>query len=139
VATVGLSLSTLTSLTWPWPLQLNVIFLGVANGAFSIAAIATMMRLAGNGGPGKEGTRMGLWGAAQAIAFGLGGLVGTGASDLAHALLGDARAAYLAVFIFQALLFLASALVAARMRAANLQTIGAQRPTPIQWPEGSAV
>ena len=67
------------------------MFLGVANGAFSIAAIATMMRLAGEGGAGREGTRMGLWGAAQAAAFGLGGLLGTAASDLAHALLGEQR------------------------------------------------
>jgi BCD family chlorophyll transporter-like MFS transporter len=60
---------------------------------------------------------MGLWGAAQAAAFGLGGIVGTGASDLAHALLQDSRSAYVAVFAFQSLMFIASALVALRMRA----------------------
>jgi BCD family chlorophyll transporter-like MFS transporter len=56
-----LSSSALINMTEAWPLKGNVIFLGVANGAFSIAAIATMMRLAGEGGPGREGTRMGLW------------------------------------------------------------------------------
>ncbi len=41
---------------------------------------------------------MGLWGAAQALAFGLGGLLGTGASDLARAAFGGPALAYAAVF-----------------------------------------
>ena len=114
LATVGLSWAALQS---DWPLRLNVVLLGVANGAFSIAAIATMMRLAGAGGPGREGTRMGLWGAAQAMAFGLGGLVGTGASDLAHSLLGGHRSAYASVFALQAVMFAVSAVVALRLAA----------------------
>jgi len=113
LATVGLVSSALSA---EWPLKANVVFLGVANGAFSIAAIATMMRLAGEGGAGREGTRMGLWGAAQAAAFGLGGLLGTAASDLAHALLGEQRTAYAAVFGMQALMFAVSAAVASRLR-----------------------
>lgn len=116
LATVGLVSSALSA---HWPLQANVVFLGVANGAFSIAAIATMMRLAGEGanGRGREGTRMGLWGAAQAAAFGLGGLLGTAASDLAHALLGEQRLAYAAVFALQGLMFTGSAWVALRLRS----------------------
>ena len=114
LATVGLVCSALSA---DWPLKGNVVFLGVANGAFSIAAIATMMRLAGEGGAGREGTRMGLWGAAQAAAFGLGGLLGTAASDLAHALLGEQRSAYAAVFGMQALMFAVSAAVAVRLRS----------------------
>lgn len=113
LATVGLVSSALTA---EWPLKANVVFLGVANGAFSIAAIATMMRLAGEGGPGREGTRMGLWGASQAAAFGLGGLLGTAASDLAQALLGEQRTAYAAVFGMQAIMFAVSAVVATRLR-----------------------
>lgn len=117
LATVGLVSSALSA---EWPLKANVVFLGVANGAFSIAAIATMMRLAGQGadgsGRGREGTRMGLWGAAQAAAFGLGGLLGTAASDLAHALLGEQRTAYAAVFGLQGLMFAVSAAVALRLR-----------------------
>lgn len=113
LATVGLVSSALSV---HWPLQANVVFLGVANGAFSIAAIATMMRLAGEGGPGREGTRMGLWGAAQAAAFGLGGLLGTAASDLAHALWGEQRTAYAVVFGMQALMFALSAALALRLR-----------------------
>jgi BCD family chlorophyll transporter-like MFS transporter len=118
LATVGLVSSALSS---DWPLKANVVFLGVANGAFSIAAIATMMRLAGEGGAGREGTRMGLWGAAQAAAFGLGGLLGTAASDLAHALLGEQRTAYAAVFVMQALMFAVSAAVALRLRSGTAQ------------------
>lgn len=114
LATVGLCSAALAT---DWPLQANVVFLGVANGAFSIAAIATMMRLAGEGGPGREGTRMGLWGAAQAAAFGLGGLLGTAASDIAHAWLGEQRAAYSAVFAMQALMFAVSAVLASRLSA----------------------
>lgn len=122
LATVGLVSSALSA---EWPLKANVVFLGVANGAFSIAAIATMMRLAGEGESGsvqgREGTRMGLWGAAQAAAFGLGGLLGTAASDLAQALLGEQRTAYAAVFGMQALMFAVSAAVAVRLRAGPAQ------------------
>jgi len=114
LASAGLSWAALSP---AWPLKLNVVMLGLANGAFSIAAITTMMRLAGEGGPGREGTRMGLWGAAQAVAFGLGGLLGTGASDLAHALLSGPRNAYASVFAFQSALFAVSAIVALRLSA----------------------
>ena len=92
-----------------WPLLPNVFILGVANGAFSIAAITTMMRLAAAAQDGREGTRMGLWGAAQAIAFGLGGLLGTGASDLARWWLGQPGQAYTWVFGMEALMFAGSA------------------------------
>ena len=106
-----------------WPFKANVFALGVANGAFSIAAIASMMQLASEGRQAREGTRMGLWGAAQAVAFGLGGLVGTGASDLARWLIGTPGHAYAAVFGFEALLFVAAALLAQRLGG----TAGASR------------
>lgn len=103
-----------------WPLKANVFLLGVTNGAFSIAAIGSMMRLATEGEAGREGVRMGLWGAAQALAFGIGGLVGTAASDLSRMLIGSTGAAYAAVFALEALMFCVAALLASR--------IGAQRP-----------
>ena len=137
LATVGLSFSAGATLAAPWPIKANVIFLGVANGAFSIAAIATMMRLAGESGPGTEGTRMGLWGAAQAMAFAMGGLVGTGASDLAHMVLGESRSAYQAVFAFQALMFLASAGVALRMRAAHTRVQQKVSENQVLWKDGA--
>lgn len=95
-----------------WPLRLNVYILGLANGAFSIAAIASMMRLAVRGGTGKEGVRIGLWGGAQAIAFGLGGLFGAGASDLARSIFTNTAWAYASVFFLEAILFIASAYMA---------------------------
>jgi BCD family chlorophyll transporter-like MFS transporter len=99
----------------PWPLKANVFLMGAANGAFSIAAIGQMMRLASEGRSAREGVRMGLWGAAQAIAFGVGGLLGTIASDLAHWLLPSSGVAYGTVFGGEALLFIASALLASRI------------------------
>lgn len=56
---------------------------------------------------------MGLWGAAQALAFGAGGLLGTGASDLARAALGAPAPAYAAVFVAEAAVFLLAARLAA--------------------------
>ncbi len=98
-----------------WPLRLNVFLLGAANGAFSIAAIASMMRMAGDGRAQREGTRMGLWGAAQAIAFGLGGLAGAGASDVMRWLVGSPVSAYGAVFFAEAVLFGVAAVLAWRV------------------------
>ena len=135
LATLGLVSSAMAEV---WPLKANVVFLGVANGAFSIAAIATMMRLAGEGGAGREGTRMGLWGAAQAAAFGLGGLLGTAASDLAHALLGEQRTAYAAVFGMQALMFAVSAAVASRLRAGSAQRASLHFDGPVLLKGGSS-
>ncbi len=102
-----------------WPLRANVFALGVANGAFSIAAIGSMMALAGQAGrPGSAtnaGTRMGLWGASQAIGFALGGVLGTAASDLARVLLGSQVAAYGSVFAVEAVMFVVAAVLALRI------------------------
>ena len=113
VALSGLALAGLAP--QGWPLRENVFLLGVANGAFSIGAIGSMMQLASHGRESREGLRMGLWGAAQGIAFGFGGLVGTAASDLARAWIGLPGAAYASVFAAEALLFLAAAGLAARI------------------------
>jgi BCD family chlorophyll transporter-like MFS transporter len=98
-----------------WPLKANVFLMGAANGAFSIAAIGQMMRLATEGRASREGVRMGLWGASQAIAFGFGGLLGTAASDLAHWIISSSGAAYASVFAIEAVLFVVSALLALRI------------------------
>ena len=96
-----------------WPLRPTVFGLGMANGAFAVAAIGSMMGLAGNGREAREGVRMGLWGAAQAIAFGLGGFSGTVAADVARHLMGSPDIAYGTVFAGQAVLFVISAGLAA--------------------------
>jgi len=98
-----------------WPLQANVFLLGAANGAVAVAAIGTMMTLAGNGKSANEGIRMGVWGAAQAISFGLGGFLGTVAIDLARLATGDDAASFAIVFSMEALLFLISAIIALRI------------------------
>ncbi|MFO1057968.1 MAG: BCD family MFS transporter [Dongiaceae bacterium] len=98
-----------------WPLRTNVLLLGVANGAFAVAAIGSMMGLVSAGRESREGVRMGIWGAAQGVAFGLGGLLATAASDLAHGVLGSPAAAYAAVFVGEAVLFLIAAGQATRV------------------------
>ena len=104
IAMLGLAIAGVFGIGWP--LQLNVFLLGVANGAFSIAAIGSMMRLAVADGVGKEGVRIGLWGGAQAIAFGLGGLLGAVASDITKVLMTEIASAYSIVFAIEAALFI---------------------------------
>lgn len=97
-----------------WPLRPTVFALGFCNGAFAVAAIGSMMELAGQGRRAREGVRMGMWGAAQAIAFALGGLTGAVAADLLRQVVPVAAHAYGAVFAAEALLFLVSAAIPAR-------------------------
>jgi BCD family chlorophyll transporter-like MFS transporter len=100
-----------------WPLRTSVFILGAANGAFAVAAIGSMMGLASQGRGQREGVRMGLWGAAQALAFGAGGILGTGASDVFRSAFGAPAPAYAAVFFVEALLFV----IAARLAASVFQ------------------
>ncbi len=93
----------------PMPLAQIVFVLGVANGVFSIAAIAWMMTLAGRGRPGSEGVRMGVWGAAQAMAAGVGGLAGAALTDVTRYLFAAPGTAYAAVFLIQAIVFVVAA------------------------------
>ncbi len=114
-----------------FPLRPVVFALGFSNGVFAVAAIGAMMALAAGDGSGRrQGTRMGLWGAAQAVAFGLGGFLGTLAVDLARHLTGLPEVAYGAVFAAEAILFVASAGLAARAvaagsRSSNAGSVGA--------------
>ncbi|MFM7626057.1 MAG: BCD family MFS transporter [Gammaproteobacteria bacterium] len=103
-------------------LRALVFMLGLANGAFAVAAIGSMMGLVGRGRGSREGTRMGLWGAAQAVAFGLGGIVATGAVDLARLATGSAAIAYGAVFVAEALLFVWATFYAVRLSREDTAT-----------------
>ena len=109
-ALAGLSLSAL--LAPAWPLKANIFLLGVANGAFAVAAIGAMMMLASGGDGASEGIRMGVWGAAQAVSFGLGGVIGTVAIDITRALTGDTPLSFAVVFGLEAGLFLMAAAIA---------------------------
>jgi BCD family chlorophyll transporter-like MFS transporter len=117
---------------WPLAVFKTIVFsLGAANGVFAAAAIGSMMALASGVGTGedqRDGTRIGIWGAAQAVAFGLGGLVGTGTADLAKAALGSATLAYSSVFTLEALAFLAAAHMARTVTRAS----GPDRRTPLK-------
>lgn len=97
-----------------WPIRPTVFVLGFFNGMFAVAAIGSMMGLAGEGAGRSEGIRMGVWGAAQAVAFALGGFMGAVGVDVGRQLLatGDAFAL---VFALEAALFLASAVIALRL------------------------
>ncbi len=109
-----------------WPLAANIAALGFANGVFAVAAIGAMMGLASAEG-GREGIRMGVWGAAQAIAFGLGGLIGAVGVDVGRAVIGSTPETFTIVFGAEALLFLLAASLAMR---------GATRAVPMPAPVG---
>jgi MFS transporter, BCD family, chlorophyll transporter len=132
IALAGLALAGLVGAGWP--LRANVFALGVANGAFAVAAIGSMMGLVGAGTREREGTRMGMWGAAQAIAFGAGGFAGTLACDLARYLLGSPTAAYASVFAAEGALFLVAAVLA--MRVSALPAPRRESIAPNYLPEG---
>ena len=92
-----------------WPLPPSVFFLGLSNGAFAVAAIGSMMTLASSGRKSREGTRMGLWGASQAIAFGVGGFIGALALDLARMAFQDVGFSFAIVFALEAATFVVAA------------------------------
>lgn len=103
------------------PLLPAVVLLGFFNGMFAVAAIGAMMALAADGKERREGTRMGLWGAAQAIAAGFGGLLGAGMVDLLRLTFSDAQA-FGTVFIFEAGIFIAATAMAAHIMDRKMPT-----------------
>ncbi|WP_019955521.1 BCD family MFS transporter [Yoonia vestfoldensis] len=96
------------------PILPAVVTLGFFNGMFAVAAIGSMMALAGQGRERREGTRMGLWGAAQAIAAGFGGLLGAAMADTLRLIFTDTQA-FGAVFLCEASLFIAAAFMAVKI------------------------
>jgi len=107
-----------------------VFALGLSNGVYAVAAIGSMMGLAGSGAAAREGTRMGLWGAAQAIAYGAGGVAATGFADGARALGATPLVAYAIVFGLEAALFL----VAAGLARSSAPRRAPSIPTPAGQP-----
>lgn len=103
------------------PIRINVFLLGLANGAFSIAAISSMFKLAlvepeSDSKVERSGTRMGVWGAAQALAFGFGGLLGAVLSDFGRILFDNVGFGYALVFSLEVCGFLLAAWVAWRLQ-----------------------
>jgi BCD family chlorophyll transporter-like MFS transporter len=107
-----------------------VLSLGAANGAFAVAAIGSMMNLAGSGRKSREGTRMGIWGAAQAMAFGLGGFMGTLGVDIARLFFDDPAKSYGIVFAVEGVLFLFAAMLAARLVSQTAVTTPTRQLSP---------
>jgi BCD family chlorophyll transporter-like MFS transporter len=118
----------------PWPLRENVFVMGVANGAFSIAAIGAMMAMASQGHQGREGVRMGLWGASQAIAFGAGGFLGTVLSDLARLFVASPGGAYAFVFALETIGFIAAAMLAWGIRIDRREILDQPKPATSSGP-----
>ena len=99
-----------------WPLKPSVFALGFCNGVFAVAAIGSMFNMA-NSGTTREGVRMGLFGASQAIAFGVGGFAGTALADISRMVLGSPVMAYATVFAVEACFFIFAALLATAVGA----------------------
>lgn len=91
-----------------------VFVLGLSNGVFAIGAIGSMMALTGDAKDGRAGLRLGVFGAAQAVAYALGVSLGGLGVDVAQAALGSPVRGYSVVFAVEAALFAASAVLAYR-------------------------
>jgi len=90
-------------------LRASVLALGVANGTFAIGAIGSMMVRARGG---QAGLRMGVFGAAQAVAYAVGSFIGAAGSDIGRRISGSDARGYMAVFAVEAVLFLVAASLA---------------------------
>lgn len=86
--------------------------LGIANGLYAGAAIGAMMQLVGLRGGSRAGVRMGLWGAAQAVAQGVGGLLATTLLLCARAVATTRPGTYALVLALEAAAFVAAAALA---------------------------
>lgn len=103
-------------------MKASVFGLGFANGVFAVGAIGAMMGLTVRGRTGGAGMRMGFWGAAQAMAYGIGGFAGAAGSDLARSVFGSPTLGYVVVFTVEAALFLAAAALMARIGSAGVRS-----------------
>jgi len=109
-SSVALASLALAGVVGPaWPLRWSLVALGIANGIFAVSAIGAMMEAARAGSAGEAGVRLGLWGAAQAVAFACGGVFATLLLDAMRFLFGSSASAFAVVFTIEALLFFAAA------------------------------
>jgi len=95
-------------------LKAVVLVLGVSNGVFTVGGVGSMMALTVRADRAETGLRLGIFGAAQGVAYGIGGFAGGAASDVARYLLGSPAAGYAAVFVAEAVLFAGAAWMALR-------------------------
>jgi BCD family chlorophyll transporter-like MFS transporter len=137
VALGALALACLVGPTWP--LAPTVFGLGFANGVFAVSAIGSMMGLAGGkgetssrAGSAGAGVRMGVWGAAQAGAFAIGGFLGAIGVDVLRHTFHQPAPAFLCVFIVEAGVFLASAILASRLDQPAIAARSSQAATLVE-------
>ncbi len=116
-----------------WPVSANIAALGFSNGVYAASAIGAMMALSHEGVAGRAGTRMGVWGAAQAIAFGIGGTSGAIGADLLRWATGAPTASYASIFMLEAVLFILSAALALKVGAMG----GFRRPAELSHSEAA--
>jgi BCD family chlorophyll transporter-like MFS transporter len=118
-----------------WPLAPIVFVLGLANGVFAVSAIGSMMGLAGAGRESQEGVRMGVWGAAQAGAFAIGGYLGAVGVGVLRDEFHQTAPAFLFVFCAEGVVFLLSAILAGGLqgRSSSQPDKLAERPTSLEF------
>ena len=109
---LSLFIISLLALTFTEPNLLNsVVFIfGISNGVFTAGVLGTMLHLASRGsGDNKEGTRMGIWGAAQAYATMVAVFFSTLLVDTLGLIMTSLPSVYGIVFLTAASFFIASA------------------------------
>ena len=115
----GLSLILIALIGQVLPLKnvliYSILSLGFFNGNFAVGAIGSMMQLAAIGKRHREGTRMGLWGAGQAIAAGNAMIFSTLFVDILQTFTADPADSYGIIFVVEGILFLAAAVLAIRL------------------------
>ncbi len=109
---LSLIIISVLGLTYRDPGMLNsVVFLfGISNGVFTAGILGTMLHLASRGsGDNNTGTRMGIWGAAQAYATMIAVFVSTVLVDILGLMMNSLPSVYGIVFLTAASFFIAAA------------------------------
>jgi len=109
---LSLFIISLLALTFAESSALNsvVFFFGISNGIFTAGVLGTMLHLASRGSSdNKEGTRMGIWGAAQAYATMIAVFFSTVLVDILGLIMTSLPSVYGIVFLTAACFFIASA------------------------------
>ena len=109
---LSLFIISLLGLTYRDPGILNsvVFFFGISNGVFTAGILGTMLHLASRGsGDNSTGTRMGIWGAAQAYATMIAVFFSTVLVDILGLMMNSLPSVYGIVFLTAASFFIAAA------------------------------
>ena len=109
---LSLFIISLLGLTYRDPGILNsvVFFFGISNGVFTAGILGTMLHLASRGsGDNNTGTRMGIWGAAQAYATMIAVFFSTVLVDILGLMMNSLPSVYGIVFLTAASFFIAAA------------------------------